>query len=80
MTSILELERAGSAELAVLCQRVADNPGAYLADAAEEASKLKLEWEKLQSPPSLNFTVQRKIELQKDHLGRRMVEFLAQVL
>jgi len=41
---------------------------------------LKLEWEKLQSPPSLNFTVQRKIELQKDHLGRRMVEFLAQVL
>jgi hypothetical protein len=80
MTSILELERAGSAELAVLCQRVADNPGAYLADTAEEASKLKIEWEKLQSPPSLNFTVQRKIEQQKDHLGRRMAKFLAAVL
>jgi hypothetical protein len=26
MTSILEFERAGPAELAVLCQRVADNP------------------------------------------------------
>jgi hypothetical protein len=80
MTSILELKRTGPSELAVLCQRVADNPGAYLAEAAEEASKLKLEWEKLQSPPSLNFGIQRKIELQKDHLGRRMVEFLAGVL
>ena len=80
MTSILELERAAPAELAVLCQRVADNPGAYLADAADEASNLKLEWEKLQSPPSLNVTIQRKIELQKDHLGRRMVKFLAGVL
>jgi hypothetical protein len=80
MTSILELKRTGPRELAVLCQRVADNPGAYLADASEEASKLKLEWEKLQSPPSLNLAVQRKIEQQKDHLGRRMVEFLAGVL
>ena len=80
MTSMLELERAGPAELAVLCQRVADNPGAYLAEAADEAFKLKMEWEKLQSPPSLNFSVQRKIEQQKDHLGRRMVKFLAEVL
>jgi hypothetical protein len=80
MTSIRELERAGPAELAVLCQRVVDNPGAYLADAAEEASKLRLEWETLQLPPSLNFTIQQKIELQKHHLGRRMVEFLAGVL
>ncbi|MFZ0522919.1 MAG: hypothetical protein WAL95_17965 [Candidatus Acidiferrales bacterium] len=80
MPSILELKRADPAELAILCQRVADNPGAYLADAAEEASKLKLEWETLQSPPSLNGTIQRKIELQKDHLGRRMVKFLAEIL
>jgi hypothetical protein len=80
MTSILELNRTDPAELAALCQRVADNPGAYLADAADEASKLKLEWEKLQSPPSLNGTIQRRIELQKDHLGRRMVKFLAEVL
>ncbi|MGA8678131.1 MAG: hypothetical protein WB621_23185 [Candidatus Acidiferrales bacterium] len=80
MTSILELDRTDPAELAVLCQRVDDNPGAYLADAAGEASKLKLEWEKLQSPPSLNVIIQRRIELQKDRLGRRMVKFLAGVL
>jgi hypothetical protein len=80
MTSMLELERTDPSELAVLCQRVADNPGAYLADASEEASGLKSEWEKLQSPPSLNVTVQRKIEQQKDQIGRRMVIFLARVL
>ncbi|MFZ0883144.1 MAG: hypothetical protein WAN14_07075 [Candidatus Acidiferrales bacterium] len=80
MTSILELERTSPAELAVLCQRVADNPGAYLADAAHEASGLKLEWDRLQSPPSLNFSVQRRIEQQKDHLGRRMAKFLAEIL
>jgi hypothetical protein len=80
MTSKRVLERAGPAELAVLCQRVADDPGAYLADAASEASKLKLELEKLQSPPSLNVATQRQIESQKDHLARRMVKFLAEVL
>jgi hypothetical protein len=80
MNSILELERASPAKLAALCQRVADNPGAYLADASDEASGLKLEWEKLQSPPSLNVTIQRRTEQQKDHLGRRMVKFLAGVL
>ncbi len=80
MTSTLELDRTDPAELAVLCQRVADNPGAYLADAADEASQLKREWEMLQAPPSLNGAIQRRIELQKDHLGRRMVKFLAGVL
>jgi len=67
-------------ELAVLCQRVADNPGAYLAEASEEACKLKLEWAKLQSQPNPNYAIQRKIEQQKDHLRRRMIEFLSGTL
>jgi len=80
MPSMQELERTGPTELAVMCQRVADNPGAYLAVAAEQASKLKLEWEKLQSFPNPNYVLQRKIEQQKDHLRRRMVGFLAGIL
>jgi hypothetical protein len=77
MASKQELERKLPTELAVLCQRVADNPGAYLAAAAEEASKLRLEWAELQSQPNPNYAVQRKIEQQKDHVRRRMIEFLA---
>jgi hypothetical protein len=80
MPSKLELERAGPTELAVLCQRVADNPGAYLVEGVQEASRLKLEWQELQLPPNLNYAVQRQIELQKDHLRRRMVKFLAETL
>jgi len=67
-------------KLAVLCQQVADNRAAYLAEASEEASKLKLEWAELQSQPNPNYAVQRKIEQQKDHLRRRMIEFLTSTL
>jgi hypothetical protein len=77
MPSKQELERMHPVALAALCQRVADNPAAYLEPAAEEASHLKLEWGKLQSQPNPNYAVQRKIEQQKDHLRRRMIEFLA---
>jgi hypothetical protein len=80
MPSMQELERTGPTELATMCQRVADNPGAYLAVAAEQASKLKLEWDKLQSFPNPNCAVQRRIEEQKDHLRRRMVGFLVGIL
>jgi hypothetical protein len=80
MPSTQELERTGSAELVVMCQRVADHPGAYLAAAAEQASKLKLEWEKLRSFPNPNYAAQRKSEQQKDHLRRRMVGFLEGIL
>jgi hypothetical protein len=80
MPSKQELERMHSTELVALCQRVADNPGAYLAEAAEEASKLKLEWAKLQSQPNPNYALQQKIEQQKDHLQRRMIEFLTGTL
>ena len=75
-----ELERMPPTELAAFCQRVADNPGAYLAEASEEASGLRLEWAKLQSQPNPNYAVQRKIEQQKDHLRARMIEFLTSTL
>jgi hypothetical protein len=78
--SLQELERTSSAELAAMCRRVADNPGAYLQAAAAEASKLKLEWESLQSFPNPNYAVQKKIEQQKDHLAKRMIEFLTRIL
>jgi hypothetical protein len=80
MTSMQELERTSPAELAAMCQRVADNPGAYLQPAAAEASKLKLEWNTLQTFPNPNYAVQKKIEQQKDRVGRRMIEFLAGIL
>jgi hypothetical protein len=80
MPSEQELERMRPTKLAVLCQQVADNRAAYLAEASEEASKLKLEWAELQSQPNPNYAVQRKIEQQKDHLRRRMIEFLTSTL
>jgi len=80
MPSVHELERTTPAELAAMCRRVADNPGAYLQDAADEASKLKLEWDALQTVPNPNYAVQKKIEQQKDRVGRRMIEFLAGIL
>jgi len=80
MPSKQELERMHPTELAAFCQRVADNPAAYLAEASEEASKLKLEWDNLQSQPNPNYAVQRKIEQQKDHLRARMIEFLTGTL
>jgi hypothetical protein len=34
----------------------------------------------LQSFPNPNYAVQKKIEQQKDRLGRRMIEFLTNIL
>ena len=80
MPSMQELERTPPAQLAAMCQRVADNPGAYLQDASDAAFKLKTEWDTLQSFPNPNYAVQKKIEQQKDRLGRRMIEFLTNIL
>jgi hypothetical protein len=80
MPSMQELERTSPAQLAAMCQRVADNPGAYLPEAAAEASKLKLEWNALQTFPNPNYAVQKRIEQQKDRVARRMVEFLTGIL
>jgi hypothetical protein len=80
MPSMQELERTSPAQLAAMCQRVADNPGAYLPEAAAQASKLKLEWNALQTFPNPNYAVQKRIEQQKDRVARRMVDFLAGIL
>src|SRR5271155_5326259 len=80
MPTLEELTRTGQNELAALCQRVADNRAAYLPAAAEEAAKMKLEWENLRVPPNLNYALQTGIEQQKDRLRRRMIGFLADVL
>jgi hypothetical protein len=48
MPSLQDLVQLSPNELVALCQRVADNRAAYLPAAAEEAAKLKLEWENLQ--------------------------------
>jgi hypothetical protein len=80
MPSMQELERTSPAQLAAMCQRVADNPGAYLPEAAAQASKLKLEWNALQTFPNPNYAVQKRIEQQKDRVARRMVEFLTGIL
>ncbi|HWO34900.1 MAG TPA: hypothetical protein VNO32_39415 [Candidatus Acidoferrum sp.] len=80
MPTVEELVRTSPNELVVLCQRVADNRAAYLPAAAEEAAKLKLEWENLRMPPSLNYALQTRIEQQKARLRRRMIGFLAAAL
>jgi hypothetical protein len=80
MPTLAELERTSPSELVYLCQRVADNRATYLLAAAEEAAKLKLEWENLQTPPNLGYILLRRIEAQKDDLRRRMIGFLAEVL
>jgi len=80
MPSLEELVRTSPNELESLCQRVADNRAAYLPAAAEEAAKLKLEWENLQMPPNLNYALQTRIEQQKHRLRRRMIGFLTDVL
>jgi hypothetical protein len=80
MPTLEELTRTGQNELAALCQRVADNRAAYSPAAAEEAAKMKLEWDNLQTPPNLNNDRQTRIEEQQDHLRTRMFGFLAAVL
>jgi len=80
MPTLEELVRTSPNELVVLCQRVADNRAAYLPAAAEEAAKLKLEWENLQVPPNVGYILQRRIEAQKDDLRKRMIGFLTAVL
>jgi len=80
MTTLEELVRTSPNELVVLCQRVADSRAACLLGAAEEAAKLRLVWENLQTPPNLNYALQTRIEEQKDAIRKRMIGFLAAVL
>jgi hypothetical protein len=80
MPTLDELLRISPNELVALCQRVADDPAAYLLAEAEEAAKLKLEWENLQTAPSFSHALQTRIEAQKDDVRKRIIGFLAAVL
>lgn len=80
MLSRQELEQKGPIELAIMCQRVADNPSAYTTAVSDQALKLKLEWMSLQTSPDPDLEKQRAIEAKKEALNKRMAEFLAGIL
>jgi hypothetical protein len=75
-----EIERMTTVELAAFCQRVADNSAAYLADDADTARQMKREWADLQAPRNPIAREERKIEMKREALRRRMEIFLAAAL
>jgi hypothetical protein len=75
-----ELAGKSATELAVLCQRVADNPSAYTASISSNAHKLRMEWLPLQTGREPDYEKQKTIEAQRAALKNRMVEFLAGIL
>ena len=75
-----ELAGKSATELAVLCQRIADNPSDYYTSIANDAKALKLEWVRLQTSPNPDYEKQKTIEAEKLALKTRMVEFLASTL
>lgn len=74
-----DLESKGPTELAVLCQRVAENPSQYPAPISAEASKLFREWVSLQTAPDPDYPKQQRIEEQRRNLKGRMVQFLSTI-
>lgn len=77
-----DIERLDLVELAVLCQRVADN-STVDADTAERAWQLKREWIVLvarETPPPRHVREMDEIQAQKAELKNRMVEFLSTTL
>jgi hypothetical protein len=74
-----ELQIRSLTELAVLCNKVVEDPSQD-PTAADEARKLKREWTALQAPSPSSFEKAKKIEGKKEKLKQRMAEFLAQVL
>jgi hypothetical protein len=75
-----ELEAKGPAELAMLCQDVADNPSAYSNSISSNAHQLIMEWQPLQTRSDPDYEKQKKIEAQKIALKNRMAEFLSAIL
>jgi hypothetical protein len=81
MASEQELESLHIIELAVLCQRAADNP-ALDNDTRASAAALELEWVQLvqrETPPPPDFKTVQKIEQDKAELSTRMVKLLATI-
>ena len=75
-----ELESKGPVELAMLCQKVADNPSAYSNSISSNARKLIIEWQPLQTRSDPDYEKQKKLEAQKMALKNRMAEFLPAIL
>jgi hypothetical protein len=81
MASEQELEGLHIVELAVLCQRAADNPSLD-DDIRANAVALELEWVQLvrrETPPPPDFKTGQKIEQDKAELRTRMVKLLATI-
>ena len=81
MASEQELESLHIIELAVLCQRAANNP-ALDNDTRASAAALELEWVQLvrrETPPPPDFEAEQKIEQDKAVLRMRMVKLLATI-
>jgi len=77
-----ELERIDLTGLAVLCQKVAEDPSAS-GLAADQGRGLKQEWTLLThsiTPPLPALKEQQQIEAETVKLKRRMVDFLAAIL
>jgi hypothetical protein len=77
-----DLERLDLVELAVLCQKVADDFSVGT-QTAEQAWQLKREWVVLvarETPPPRSYKENDEIQMQKAALKTRMVDFLAALL
>jgi hypothetical protein len=71
-----QLERMHPTNLAVICERVAEDAFAYPEGIVQKASNLKLQWTQLQARPDPDLAKQKKINAKKEYLRKRMVEFL----
>lgn len=81
MTSQQELERVNIIQLAVRCQKVADDSTMDEA-TAEKAWQLKRDWVVLvgrDTPPLADFKTHQRIQEELEALKKRMVEFLVTV-
>jgi hypothetical protein len=79
MVTAQELGGHSLAELAVMCQRVADDVTVHEL-TSREASSLKREWATLiarETPPTPEFAEHKKIEAERRKLRKRMAQFLA---
>ncbi len=70
------LERLGTTQLAVLCQKVADEPHVD-ETTVERAWQLKQEWAMLQTRPEQNLTDQNDKEAKLMAVRQRMIDLLS---
>jgi hypothetical protein len=81
MANRQELEQVNIIQLAVLCQRMADDPTVDEL-IAHKAQKLKREWVVLvgrDTPPPPDFKMHQQVQKEMAELKERMVQFLSTV-